>query len=587
MRQEQLQQCVNAATHSAAMSQCEYSRIDSFLEAAMHDCGRNSAIMAPKSACSSSSSENDNYDYYTPVRRNPVARRKLFVDEDIVNLDSDDNMNNVGGDYIYVDNVSVHNVDNNVGDNNIGGHNVDDNVGGDSVGGHNVDDNVGGDNFDGENVDDVKDEKNVEKKNHGFKNSNDVVPYVGKIFDTLDDEEAFYRNYGRKEGFELIIRNTHKRTNTNEPSYSLFICRKGGRVGVTPLDFGKGKRVREVIPRTNCGARMCVVHKVKMDKWQISSVDLEHNHKLVSPEKVQFFQRSLNIDPMTRSLIELFNKSGIETSKVMEFLSETNGGVENLGFSNQDVCNVIRDIRRRVFDSGDSECGLLLLRELQENSFGNFFYRVDVDDENRVRGLLWVDPRSMNTYKNFGDVVTFDSTYRTNRYCMPFIPIMGVNHHYQNILFGFALVRDETEASYKWVLRTWLEAVDNKPPRTIIIDQDFALGNVIVEVMPMPQTKQTYCTWHISSKFPEKLSYLYTNYPEFKTEFNAYVYKSLTPTEFEGKWEQLVEKYDLEDHDWLNDMYAIKTQWIGAYTKQHFSAGMTTTSRSEYTNSFF
>ncbi|XP_074342171.1 protein FAR1-RELATED SEQUENCE 5-like [Apium graveolens] len=518
-------------------------------------------------ACSSSSSENDNYDYYTPVRRNPVARRKLFVDEDTVNLDSDDNMNNVGGDNIDVDNVIVHNVDNNVGGNNVGGHNVDDNVGGDNVGGHNVDDNVGGDNFGGENVDDVKDEKNVEKKNHGFKNSNDVVPYVGKIFDTLDDAEAFYRNYGRKEGFEIITRNTHKRTNTNEPSYRLFICRKGGRVGATPLDFGKGKRVREVIPRTNCGARMCVIHKVKMDKWQISSGDLEHNHKLVSPEKVQFFQRSLNIDPMTRSLIELFNKSGIETGKVMKFLSETKGGVENLGFSNQDVRNVIRDIWRRVFDSGYAECGLLLLRELQENSFGNFFYRVDVDDENRVQGLVWVDPRSMNAYKNFGDVVTFDSTYRTNRYCMPFIPITGVNHHYQNILFGFALVRDETEASYKWVLRTWLEAIDNKPPRTIIIDQDIALGNAIAEVMPMPQTKHTYCTWHISSKFSEKLSYLYTNYPEFKKEFNACVYKSLTLTEFEGKWEQLVEKYDLEDHAWLNDMYAIRTQWIGAYTK--------------------
>ncbi|XP_074352280.1 protein FAR1-RELATED SEQUENCE 5-like [Apium graveolens] len=212
---------------------------------------------------------------------------------------------------------------------------------------------------------------------------------------------------------------------------------------------------------------------------------------------------------------------------------------------------------------------------------------VDVDNDNRVQGLVWVDPRSMNAYKNFGDVVTFDSTYPKNRYCMLFIPITGVNLHYQNILFGFALVRDKTDASYKWVLRTWLEAVDNKPPRTIITDQDIALGNVIAKVMPMPQTKHTYCRWHISSKFPEKLSYLYTNYPDFKKEFNACVYKSLTPTEFESRWEQLVKKYDLEDHAWLNDMYAIRTQWIGAYTRQHFSAVMTTTSRSDSTNPFF
>ncbi|XP_074347549.1 putative disease resistance RPP13-like protein 3 [Apium graveolens] len=213
----------------------------------------------------------------------------------------------------------------------------------------------------------------------------------------------------------------------------------------------------------------------------------------------------------------------------------------------RNVRNVICDIRRRVFYSGDAECGLVLLRDLQKQSDGNFFYRVDVDEENRVRGLVWVDPHSLNAYKNFGDVVTFDSTYRTNRYDMPFIPITGVNHHYQNILFGFALVRDEKETSYRWVLKTWLEAVDNKPPITIITDQDIALSNAIAEVMP--NTNHTYCTWHISSKFLEKLSTLYTQYSEFKTDFNAYIYKSLSPTEFEGRWEDLKEKYDLENHN--------------------------------------
>ncbi|XP_074356718.1 protein FAR1-RELATED SEQUENCE 5-like [Apium graveolens] len=168
---------------------------------------------------------------------------------------------------------------------------------------------------------------------------------------------------------------------------------------------------------------------------------------------------------------------------------------------------------------------------------------------------------------------------------MPFIPITGVNHHYQNILFGFALIRDEKETTYRWVLKTWLEAVDNKPPITIITDQDITLSNVISEVMP--NTNHTYCTWHISSKFPEKLSTLYTQYSEFKTDFNACIYKSLSPTEFEGRWEDLKEKYDLENHNWLNDMYAIRRQWVFAFMKQYFAAGMTTTSRSESMNSFF
>ena len=48
----------------------------------------------------------------------------------------------------------------------------------------------------------------------------------------------------------------------------------------------------------------------------------------------------------------------------------------------------------------------------------------------------------------FGDVVVFDSTDRTNTYCMSFAPFTGVNYHYQSKLFGYALIRYETEESY-------------------------------------------------------------------------------------------------------------------------------------------
>ncbi|XP_074342213.1 protein FAR1-RELATED SEQUENCE 5-like [Apium graveolens] len=510
---------------------------------------------------SSSSSDHNDFNYVTPHTKKRVYR-KIFNDDEVIDVDSiEDKVNDPGKRKTHSDD-----------DVGFGWKNHD--VHGDS------DDS--NDSFNGDDDDDKINDENF------IGNMNDVVPCVGMMFDSLDEAESFYRGYGRSIGFEIIIRSSHKHSRNGGISSRLYICRKGGRLGPKPLeveDRAKGKRPRDVIPRICCRARMCVAHKVSSNKWEVTKVNLEHNHAMVTSDKVNFMQRSRNIDPFTRSLIELFNKSGIETPKVMNLLSETCGGIEKIGFSAQDVRNVISDIRRRVFDSGDAECGLVLLRDLQKQSDGNFFYRVDVDEENRIRGLVWVDPRPLNTYKNFGDVVTFDSTYRTNRYDMPFIPITGVNHHYQNILFGFALTRDEKETTYRWVLKTWLKAVDNKPPITIITDQDIALSNAISEVMP--NTNHTYCTWHISSKFPEKLSTLYTQYSEFKTDFNACIYKSLSPTEFEGRWEDLKEKYDLENHNWLNDMYAIRRQWVFAFTKQHFAAGMTTTSRSESMNSFF
>ncbi|WOH07798.1 hypothetical protein DCAR_0727232 [Daucus carota subsp. sativus] len=67
---------------------------------------------------------------------------------------------------------------------------------------------------------------------------------------------------------------------------------------------------------------------------------------------------------------------------------------------------------------------------------------------------------------------------------MPFVPFTGVNHHYQSILFGFALVRDELKTTFEWVLSTWLEAMEGKEPLAIITDQDQAMAAAIESQLP-------------------------------------------------------------------------------------------------------
>lgn len=49
-----------------------------------------------------------------------------------------------------------------------------------------------------------------------------------------------------------------------------------------------------------------------------------------------------------------------------------------------------------------------------------FSYSVHVNDESLIRTLMWTTDRGINQYHCFGDVVTFDTTYRTNLYDMPF-----------------------------------------------------------------------------------------------------------------------------------------------------------------------
>ena len=65
-----------------------------------------------------------------------------------------------------------------------------------------------------------------------------------------------------------------------------------------------------------------------------------------------------------------------------------------------------------------------------------------------------------------GDVVTFDATYLTNCYKMPFVPFTRVNYHHQSVMFECALLVNETVESYTWLLKTWLEAMLGCAPST-------------------------------------------------------------------------------------------------------------------------
>jgi hypothetical protein len=71
-------------------------------------------------------------------------------------------------------------------------------------------------------------------------------------------------------------------------------------------------------------------------------------------------------------------------------------------------------------------------------------------------------------YADFGDVITFDTTHKTNIYEKPLAIFVGANHHLQNRIFGCALLGDEKQDTFKWVFQAFKKCMGTNRTRCIL-----------------------------------------------------------------------------------------------------------------------
>ena len=180
-------------------------------------------------------------------------------------------------------------------------------------------------------------------------------------------------------------------------------------------------------------------------------------------------------------------------------------------------------------------------------NYPDFFFSIDLDEMSRLRNVFWADNKCREAYKEFANIVSFDTTYLTNKYDMPFAPFVGVNHHGQSMLLGCGLLSSEDTETFVWLFRTWLQCMQGQAPNGIITDQDRAMQNA--SQLVFPNTKHRWCLWHILKKLPKKFG----NHIQKGAIFSAIlelVYDSQTPEEFKQGWIMMVE-HELHDNDWL------------------------------------
>ncbi|XP_073367383.1 protein FAR1-RELATED SEQUENCE 5-like [Aegilops tauschii subsp. strangulata] len=429
------------------------------------------------------------------------------------------------------------------------------------------------------------------------------VPYVGMVFDSCDAAHAFYNEYAAICGFAIKKAGNYHATKPGGKAVSRYTyrCNRSGKVvgkdvleerkkqrqlkkqektGIPPPEKAKRKR-KNFIQITGCQAKM--IATLKGDKWVVTSVDLEHNHTLSPPDESKYLRSHKKMTEEEKLFIRTFNSVQMPTRKIMAILSYLRGG--DAPYTKKYVSNVRTAINREN-GKGDMLQVLEYFRNKQKED-PNFYYAFKVADEdiNKVLCIFWADGYSRKMYELYGDCLSFDTTYKTNRYNMPFAPFVGITGHGLNCLFACAIVHNETVDTFEWLFDTFLDCMRRKAPLTVITDQDVAMKTAVPAVFK--GVVHRCCLFHIMKKVRERCVRTFSTQPDLYADFSDIMHNCLTEAEFETLWPPMTEKYGVENVKYFRYMWKYRELFVPVYFKKSFFPFIHSTARSEGTNAIF
>ncbi|KAF2951095.1 hypothetical protein DAI22_01g237150 [Oryza sativa Japonica Group] len=307
----------------------------------------------------------------------------------------------------------------------------------------------------------------------------------------------------------------------------------------------------------------------------------EHNHILATGSQALYLRSQRKITEAQMASAENAKSVGISNKATIDLMAKEAGGYENLGFTREDMKNRLYSKRSLKVNEGDTE-GVLEYMEKKSSEDVNFFYSILVDEDDLITNIFWTDSKMIADYEVFGDVLCFDTTYRKLNDGRPFGLLVGVDNHKKSVVFGAALLYDETADSFVWLFKTFLKAMSGKKPQTILTDEDAAMAKAIKLVMP--KSHHRICVWHMNQNACKHLAGVVKEYKKFNADFQNCIYDKEEEDEFINAWNRMLEKYDLQENKWLERLFQKKEQWALVYGRNTFSADMSGTQRSESMN---
>ena len=160
----------------------------------------------------------------------------------------------------------------------------------------------------------------------------------------------------------------------------------------------------------------------------------------------------------------------------------------------QDIYNLCHELKAELM-RGKSSIEAMLY-ELETKGF-EFNYQLD--ENGHITLLFFAHPQSLFLLKRYSDILLMDCTYKTNRFRMPLLDILGSTGLNHTFFVGFVFLSGETEEDYSSALKMLHEIMNVQEitfPNVIVTDKDQGLMNAIRSIFQL--SYNLLCGWHIN-----------------------------------------------------------------------------------------
>ncbi|XP_028070411.1 protein FAR1-RELATED SEQUENCE 5-like [Camellia sinensis] len=291
-----------------------------------------------------------------------------------------------------------------------------------------------------------------------------------------------------------------------------------------PNDMAVGQRLSKYLNRvaeksrapkapTRVGykAQFCIRYDADVGegrKYVVTHFVADHNHELVEQHCVMYLRSHRSLNSADKAQAMAMRNVGVKTSQIMDYMVNQSESYENV-VSSVRICTTI--------------------------------FKPNVEQKLRI-------VMRKADYAKFGDVLIFDLTYRTNAYKKPFVMLAGVTNHFRTTIFACVLLANETIDTYTWVLETFMEAIGNKAPVSVLTDGDKAMREAVRRVFP--DARHRLCNWHIGKNVISNV-----HKSGFADAFKQCMDMETNEAKFEHGWTRMVEKFGLQTNSWVLETY--------------------------------